>query len=167
MKQPIKKYFKPQNIQLLIGISVLISLLTANTLWFLQHNPMISRGQSDILPQIEIFQSLLYTPDVSTYIVKDDTWDSWGNSGGRRISLSSDSPLISNLPITAIQTESVYEYHPRFKANDISDLELTESPEGMTLTDGSIQWMPGEHQIGTFPVSLRIETDSTTYEVDY
>src|SRR6056297_99939 len=167
MKQPIKKYFKPQNIQLLIGISVLISLLTANILWFSQDNSMISRGPSDMPPQTEIFQSLLYTPDISTYIVEDDNWDSWGNSGGSRISISSDSPLISNFPITAIQTGSDSEYYPRFKANDISDLELTESPEGMTLTDGSIQWMPGEHQIGTFPVSLRIETDSTTYEVDY
>lgn len=142
-------------------------MLSANIYWFSQQTSSVTRGPSDMPPQIKIFQSLLYTPDISKYIIEEDTWSSWGTGGTRRIPLSSDSLLITNYPNTAIQIDNEYQFEPDLGLEQYSSLELTESPEGMSLNNGSIEWLPSQDQVGSFPVTLRISTDSTIYEIDY
>jgi len=154
---------------LALGVTILSILIYLNIFSHLNGENLIKQGPGGLPPQISLFQDLLYTPQVSQYLIETDEWASgWGDSEIRSQLDRDDILLLKNTPLITQQIGKTYSFRPEIGLQDYNEFTLNEAPEGMSVQDGEITWIPDENQVGENNIALRLsDSDGLEYEAVY
>lgn len=149
------------------GTIVLLCLMLFNFYYYIYGDGLIKQGPRDLPPQVSLFQSIFYTPHVTTSSVEIDEWgDGWGDS--EILTPLDDFKAVRNHPIITLPVETDYSFTPDIAIDTYTGIELSSAPEGMKIDGSTIKWTPSINQAGTSDVAIRIsDKDDTQYEFSY